>query len=55
MSKLFKVLDPFEPSTCRPTSRDDEGGKSNVTDWDLCALCQEDTGARLLCPGDFMG
>ena len=48
MSKQCKFVDPGEGSTSQATL-------SSHTNWDLCALCQEDTTERLVNPqeGDY--
>ena len=43
MAKLYKVVDPDEPQT---------SGQCLITNWDLCVVCQEDTGEMLKCPAN---
>lgn len=43
-SKLYKVVDPDEPRT--------SSAQCLTTNWDLCVLCQEDTGEILTCPAN---
>ena len=41
MAKLYKVVDPDEPSS--------SGKQCPTTDWNKCVLCQEDTDEMLTC------
>jgi hypothetical protein len=43
MAKLFKVLDPQQPSTSGTHPQ-------HTTDWNQCVLCQTDTSETLCCP-----
>ncbi|XP_062605131.1 uncharacterized protein LOC134266937 [Saccostrea cucullata] len=44
-NKLFKLLDPQQPSTSGTDL-------PYLTDWNKCVLCQEDTAETLSCPAD---